>query len=417
MRASWTSSSRASGASPGCSPRRGPSTRPSVSSTTGPKGAASTKSRPGEPGERFDDWVARVGTPWDDGYDVIYQMPFVHDGMRGIADFLVRVDGPSGGACSYEPVDAKLARVEAKPGHVLQLCFYADALRAATGAAPERLHLWLGSGRSSRSSPEEFHPYWSRLRSQLRQLLEDDGAHAGRPSRNRVPTASSASSPPCVTPNGATRTRSSTSPASGRATASVSRTRPSRRSPVWRSVSATWPRCAPSDSSGWSPRQGSRSRRGPTPTTRPRSVLIEAGADPTWGRGSSCSRSPTTGTSSWTSKATRSGRRTAACSSCSGSSHGMPTASGHTRPDGPTTAPRRSRRRGSSSSTWRTAGPPTRTCTSTTTTTRSDRRSSAWPPITASARRCCPRWWPRDSSSTSIRWSATPSRSAPSPTD
>ena len=34
---------------------------------------------------------------------------------------------------SYEPVDAKLARVEAKPGHVLQLCFYADAIEAVTG--------------------------------------------------------------------------------------------------------------------------------------------------------------------------------------------------------------------------------------------------------------------------------------------
>ena len=56
--------------------------------------------------------------------------------MRGIADFLVRVDDPTPGACAYEPVDAKLARTEAKPGHVLQLCFYADALAAATGAVP-----------------------------------------------------------------------------------------------------------------------------------------------------------------------------------------------------------------------------------------------------------------------------------------
>ncbi len=100
-----------------------------------------------DPGERFDEWVTRVGTPWDEGFDVIYQMPFVHDGMRGIADFLVRVDGPSESACVYEPVDAKLARTEAKPGHILQLCFYADALRAATGTSPEHLHIWLGSGR------------------------------------------------------------------------------------------------------------------------------------------------------------------------------------------------------------------------------------------------------------------------------
>ncbi len=128
---------------------------------------------PRDMGERFDEWVDRVGTPWDGGYDVIFQMPFVHDGMRGIADFLERVDGPSTGACAYEPLDAKLARTEAKPGHVLQLCFYADALRAATGAAPERLHLWLGSGRIESLVTSEFHPYWNRLRNQLRAVLQE----------------------------------------------------------------------------------------------------------------------------------------------------------------------------------------------------------------------------------------------------
>ena len=81
-------------------------------------------------GEAFAAWVERIGNPLDQGYDVIYQMPFVHDGVRGIADFLIRVEDPVAGFCSYEPVDAKLARIEAKPGHVLQLCFYADAIAA-----------------------------------------------------------------------------------------------------------------------------------------------------------------------------------------------------------------------------------------------------------------------------------------------
>lgn len=139
---------------------------------------------PREAGEQFDAWVARVGTPWEDGHDVIFQMPLVHDGMRGIADFLVRVDDPSDGACVYEPVDAKLVRSEAKPGHVLQLCFYADALRAATGATPEHLHLWLGSGVVETLVTREFHPYWTRLRHQLRRLLEDDGT---RPDTRPVP--------------------------------------------------------------------------------------------------------------------------------------------------------------------------------------------------------------------------------------
>ena len=40
------------------------------------------------PDETFLQWVARIGNPMDQGHDVIYQMPFVHEGIRGIADFL-----------------------------------------------------------------------------------------------------------------------------------------------------------------------------------------------------------------------------------------------------------------------------------------------------------------------------------------
>src|ERR1022692_2537811 len=39
-------------------------------------------------GESFSDWVDRVGNPLDSGHDVIYQMPFIHKGVCGVADFL-----------------------------------------------------------------------------------------------------------------------------------------------------------------------------------------------------------------------------------------------------------------------------------------------------------------------------------------
>ena len=65
--------------------------------------------------ESFAAWVARVGNLMADGYDVIYQMPFVHDGVRGVADFLERVERPDG-SIGYEPVDAKLTRADAKTG-------------------------------------------------------------------------------------------------------------------------------------------------------------------------------------------------------------------------------------------------------------------------------------------------------------
>lgn len=122
-------------------------------------------------GEPFADWVARSGNPFDANWDVVYQMPLIHNGIRGIADFLVRVEDPETGVVSYEPVDAKLARVDAKPGHVLQLCFYADAIEALTGVRPEHMHVWLGSGRLERLRVDDFGPYWRRLRSQLSAAL------------------------------------------------------------------------------------------------------------------------------------------------------------------------------------------------------------------------------------------------------
>jgi uncharacterized protein len=123
--------------------------------------------------ESFAEWVDRVSGSMDTGFDVIYQMPFIHEGMRGIADFLVRVDDEAGYA-RYEPVDAKLTRSKAKPGHVMQLCFYAEAIAALTGSTPRRMHIWLGSGSVETLSVEEFLPYWRRLRRQLSAILDSD---------------------------------------------------------------------------------------------------------------------------------------------------------------------------------------------------------------------------------------------------
>ncbi|HUV57255.1 MAG TPA: TM0106 family RecB-like putative nuclease [Acidimicrobiales bacterium] len=126
------------------------------------------------PDESFVQWVERIGNPMERGYDVIYQMPFTHDGIRGIADFLVRVEDREEGYCGYEPIDAKLTRSEGKPGHVLQLCFYADALESLTGAPPRQMHLWLGTSLQESLLVEQFRPYWRRLRRQLVALLDQE---------------------------------------------------------------------------------------------------------------------------------------------------------------------------------------------------------------------------------------------------
>jgi len=133
------------------------------------------------PDETFSQWVSRIGNPLERGFDVVYQMPFVHEGIRGIADFLVRVDEPEDGFCEYEPIDAKLTRTEGKPGHVLQLCFYADALEALTGCAPRQMHLWLGSGDEETLLVDQYRPYWRRLRRQLTILLNQDEIADTRP--------------------------------------------------------------------------------------------------------------------------------------------------------------------------------------------------------------------------------------------
>ena len=125
------------------------------------------------PDETFQQWVSRLGNVMDQGHDVIYQMPFVYEGIRGIADFLFRVDEEDG-RVTYEPVDAKLTRVEGKPGHVLQLCFYAEAIAALNGRAPRQMHLWLGSGDIETLAVEQFSPYWRRLRRQLALLLNQE---------------------------------------------------------------------------------------------------------------------------------------------------------------------------------------------------------------------------------------------------
>ena len=133
--------------------------------------------------ETFAQWVSRVGNPMEDGWDVIYQFPMVHDGLRGVADFLVRVQEPVDGHATYEPYDAKLARLAAKPGHVLQLCFYADAIEALTGLTPHKMHLWLGSGEIESLEVEQFGAYWRRLRRRLAAVMANPALDGIRPEK------------------------------------------------------------------------------------------------------------------------------------------------------------------------------------------------------------------------------------------
>jgi predicted RecB family nuclease len=107
------------------------------------------------------------------GVEVIYQAALLGDGWRGVADFLVRTDTPSGlGRWSYEALDTKLAR-HAKPAYILQLCFYSERIAAIQGLAPARIHVLLGNLTQETFKPEEFGAYYRRVCRRLEDFVAD----------------------------------------------------------------------------------------------------------------------------------------------------------------------------------------------------------------------------------------------------
>jgi len=114
------------------------------------------------------DWEAaqaRTVAAMEAGADVVYQGVFVHDGWRGVADFLLRQ--PDG---TYEALDTKLAR-SAKPAYILQLLFYNEQLARLQEREPERIHVLLGSGERQSFDPRGFAAYYRRVRSRLERFV------------------------------------------------------------------------------------------------------------------------------------------------------------------------------------------------------------------------------------------------------
>ena len=107
------------------------------------------------------------------GAEVIYQgVLFDGERWRGHADFLERVDRPSGlGSWSYEVADTKLAR-RVKPYFLVQLCFYSQLLERLQGTAPEWTHVVLGSKARESFRLAEFSAYYRRLQDRFLRVLE-----------------------------------------------------------------------------------------------------------------------------------------------------------------------------------------------------------------------------------------------------
>ena len=134
-----------------------------------------------EQNESFETWVERIGNPMNGDYEVIFQMPFIFNGVRGIADFLEKT--AKNGKFIYEPVDSKLARAGAKQGHLLQLLFYAEAVEDLTGERPENIHVELGSGLRESFRVSDYWWYWQRLRKQLKRAVETNSNSDTKPEK------------------------------------------------------------------------------------------------------------------------------------------------------------------------------------------------------------------------------------------
>ena len=109
-----------------------------------------------------------------DGADVVYQATFFDGRWLGFADFLLRVDTPSGlGAWSYEVADTKLAR-HAKAGAILQVCSYVEQLTAAQGRVPESLHIVLGGSARETATfrVADFMAYYRRVKAAFEEAVE-----------------------------------------------------------------------------------------------------------------------------------------------------------------------------------------------------------------------------------------------------
>lgn len=98
------------------------------------------------------------------GAPYVYQAAFYHDGFRGRADFLRRIERPSARRpWSYEVIDTKLA-LTPRPYYVIQLCNYSEHLARLQGTAPEEAEVVLGSGQPARFRLRDYAAYYRRVK-------------------------------------------------------------------------------------------------------------------------------------------------------------------------------------------------------------------------------------------------------------
>lgn len=115
---------------------------------------------------------ARTAEAMREGAALIFQ-PTLFDGIwQGRADFLRRVEEPSGlGAYSYEVLDTKLAR-QVSPKFVHQLATYSLLVAGIQAVVPERAHVILGDGSIETLRLGEYLSLHRRVRTNLLAVVE-----------------------------------------------------------------------------------------------------------------------------------------------------------------------------------------------------------------------------------------------------
>lgn len=90
------------------------------------------------------------------GVEVIVQARLESDTFKGFADFLIKTPGSSDlGDFHYEIWDTKLSNY-LKPGHILQLCCYAEMLESIQGIFPKSIVVVLGNGEERRLRTNDY---------------------------------------------------------------------------------------------------------------------------------------------------------------------------------------------------------------------------------------------------------------------
>jgi predicted RecB family nuclease len=90
-----------------------------------------------------------------------------HSNFHGVADFLVKVPGPSSlGDYHYEPWDTKLA-LKPKPYYIIQLCCYAEILQSIQAVLPATISVVLGSKDTKAFRTEDYYFYYKQLKARF----------------------------------------------------------------------------------------------------------------------------------------------------------------------------------------------------------------------------------------------------------